>query len=154
MDVADSDSTVTSLDENTENNFCDNPRLDTLAEGIIGIFISTVDQLQERVKATRSTQNILKQNLNTLSTKLKTIDKLQQTPAPLDEYVRKLINVKHKVTVLFNVLNGAQDRLNRIRSQIELEHSRRKAIMEKESSANTSENNSVGTPSSSGPIIN
>lgn len=150
MDLADSESTVTSLDENTEN-FCDNPTRDTLADGIICLFISTVDQLQERVKATRSTQNQLKQNLTSLSAKLKAIDKLQQTPAPLDDYVRKLINVKHKVTVLFNVLNGAQDRLNRVRAQVELENIRRKVLMEKEKEA--AANNTMAS-SSSGTSIN
>lgn len=49
----DSESTVTSLEENTEN-FCDNPTRDILADGIIGLFKSTADQLQERVRTTRS----------------------------------------------------------------------------------------------------
>lgn len=132
----DSESTVTSLDENTEN-FCDNPTRDTLADGIICLFISTVDQLQERVKCTRIVQQQLKQNLTGLSAKLKGIEQLQQTSAPLDEYVRKLINVKHKVTVLFNVLTNAQERLNRIQKQVEIEMARRKALMEKEASGSS-----------------
>ena len=48
----DSESTATSLDENTEN-FCDNPTRDTLAEGLMGLFKPAVDQLDERVRATR-----------------------------------------------------------------------------------------------------
>lgn len=51
MDV-DSESTGTSIDENTEN-FCDNPTRDTLAEGLMGLIKPTVDQLDERVRATR-----------------------------------------------------------------------------------------------------
>lgn len=51
MDV-DSESTATSVDENTEN-FCDNPTRDTLAEGLMGLIKPTVDQLDERVRATR-----------------------------------------------------------------------------------------------------
>lgn len=51
MDV-DSESTATSLDENTEN-FCDNPTRDTLAEGLMGLIKPTVDQLDEGVRATR-----------------------------------------------------------------------------------------------------
>lgn len=51
MDV-DSESTATSIDENTEN-FCENPTRDTLAEGLMGLIKPTVDQLDERVKATR-----------------------------------------------------------------------------------------------------
>lgn len=48
----DSESTVTSLDENTEN-LCDNPTRDTLAEGIVSLFQPIVDQLDERVRSTR-----------------------------------------------------------------------------------------------------
>lgn len=48
----DSDSTVTSIDENTEN-LCDNPTRDTLAEGIVSLFQPIIDQLDERVRSTR-----------------------------------------------------------------------------------------------------
>lgn len=48
-----SDSTITSLDENTEENLCDNPTRDTLAEGLISLFQPVVDQLDERVRSTR-----------------------------------------------------------------------------------------------------
>ena len=48
----DSESTVTSLDENTEN-LCDNPTRDTLADGLISLFKPVVDQLDERVRTTR-----------------------------------------------------------------------------------------------------
>lgn len=51
MDI-DSESTATSVDENTEN-FCENPTRDTLAEGLMGLIKPTVDQLDERVRATR-----------------------------------------------------------------------------------------------------
>lgn len=46
--------------------------------------------------------------LDTLSAKLKAIQKSQETPVVFEEYVRKLINVKHKVTVIYNVLNTSQ----------------------------------------------
>lgn len=48
----DSDSTLTSLDENTEN-LCDNPTRDTLAEGIVSLFQPIIDQLDDRVRSTR-----------------------------------------------------------------------------------------------------
>lgn len=51
MDI-DSESTATSVDENTEN-FCENPTRDTLTEGLMGLIKPTVDQLEERVRATR-----------------------------------------------------------------------------------------------------
>lgn len=48
----DTESTTTSADENT-GNLCDNPTRDTLAEGLLGLLKPTVDQLDERVRATR-----------------------------------------------------------------------------------------------------
>lgn len=48
----DTDSTLTSLDENTEN-LCDNPTRDTLAEGIVSLFQPIIDKLDDRVRATR-----------------------------------------------------------------------------------------------------
>lgn len=54
----DSDSTITSLGENTEN-LCDNPTRDTLAEGLISLFQPIVDQLDERVRSTRSVEKCI-----------------------------------------------------------------------------------------------
>lgn len=51
MDV-DSESTATSVDDITEN-CCENPTRDTLAEGLMGLIKPTIDNLDERVKATR-----------------------------------------------------------------------------------------------------
>lgn len=48
----DSESTVTSIDENTEN-LCENPARDTLADGLINLFKPIVDQLDDRVRTTR-----------------------------------------------------------------------------------------------------
>lgn len=52
MDV-DSESTATSIDDENTENFCDNPTRDALAEGLMGLIKPTVDQLDERVRATR-----------------------------------------------------------------------------------------------------
>lgn len=53
----DSDSTVTSADENTEH-LCDNPTRDTIAEGIVSLFQPIVDRLDDRVRSTRYVQFI------------------------------------------------------------------------------------------------
>lgn len=52
MDRDDSESTTSLEEENTEN-FCDNPTRDTLAEGLMGLFKPAIDQLDEKVRATR-----------------------------------------------------------------------------------------------------
>lgn len=52
MDI-DSESTATSIDDENTENFCDNPTRDALAEGLMGLIKPTVDQLDERVRATR-----------------------------------------------------------------------------------------------------
>lgn len=48
----DTASTTTSVEDNT-GNLLDNPTRDTLAEGLLGLLKPTVDQLDERVRATR-----------------------------------------------------------------------------------------------------
>lgn len=45
-------STNTSVDDKTED-FCQNPTRDTLAEGLMYLLKPTIDQLDERVHATR-----------------------------------------------------------------------------------------------------
>lgn len=45
-------STNTSVDDKTED-FCENPTRDTLAEGLMCLLKPTIDQLDERVRATR-----------------------------------------------------------------------------------------------------
>ncbi|XP_044265160.1 SNAPIN protein homolog [Tribolium madens] len=127
MDV-DSESPGTSIDENTEN-FCDNPTRDTLAEGLMGLIKPTVDQLDERVRATRISQLELKQCIETLCEELKKINESQQSTVDLDAYVKKLINAKQRVTVLSNILQNVQDRLNKVHSSIEKETVKRKIIL-------------------------
>jgi hypothetical protein len=51
MDL-DTESTTTSVDDKTED-FCENPTRDTLAEGLMCLLKPTIDQLDERVRATR-----------------------------------------------------------------------------------------------------
>jgi len=48
----DTASTNTSNDDKTDD-FCDNPTRDTLADGLMCLLKPTVDQLDERVRATR-----------------------------------------------------------------------------------------------------
>ncbi|KAK4884957.1 hypothetical protein RN001_001228 [Aquatica leii] len=125
----DSQSTATSVDENTEN-FCDNPTRDTLAEGLMGLIKPTVDQLDERVRATRISQLELKQHIESLTEELKKISEAQQTSVDLDAYVKKLINAKHRVTILTNILQSAQERLNRVHQSIERETIKRKVLLD------------------------
>ncbi|XP_018327187.1 SNAPIN protein homolog [Agrilus planipennis] len=132
-----SESTTTSVDDNTEN-FCDNPTRDALTEGLMGLIKPTVDQLDERVRATRLSQLELKTCIESLSEELKTIASSQQSIVDLDPYVKKLMNAKHKVTVLTNVLQSAQDRLNRIHQSIEKETVKRKVILESTSDGQSS----------------
>ncbi|KAF2883550.1 hypothetical protein ILUMI_22614 [Ignelater luminosus] len=136
MDV-DSESTATSVDENTEN-FCDNPTRDTLAEGLMGLIKPTVDQLDERVRATRISQLELKQCIESLSEELKKISETQQVTVDLDVYVKKLMNAKHRVTVLTNVLQSAQERLNKVHQSIERETVKRKVLLETSNEGQTS----------------
>ncbi|KAL1502164.1 hypothetical protein ABEB36_007350 [Hypothenemus hampei] len=125
---ADTESTATSIDENTEN-FCENPTRDTIAEGLMGLIKPTVDQLDERVRATRISQLELKQCIESLSEELKKISKSQQQSVDLDVYLKKLINAKQRVSVLSNILQNAQERLNKVHMSIDKETVKRKVLL-------------------------
>lgn len=56
----------------------------------------------------RSSQQELSKQLDALIIKLRSIEEIQQTSPELESYVHKLINIKHKVTVIYSVLQGAQ----------------------------------------------
>nr|XP_022912949.1 SNAPIN protein homolog [Onthophagus taurus] len=129
MDV-DSESTATSIDDENTENFCDNPTRDTLAEGLMGLIKPTVDQLDERVKATRLSQIELKQCIDSLGDQLKNISDSQQSTIDLDVYVKKLQNAKNRVTILTNILQHAQDRLNKVHQSIERETIKRKVMVD------------------------
>lgn len=53
-------------------------------------------------------QTDLSQQLDSLSKRLKEIEELQGAIPDFNEKVKKLINVKHKVTVITNVLQASQ----------------------------------------------
>ncbi|XP_067014922.1 SNAPIN protein homolog [Anabrus simplex] len=125
----DTESTTTSVDDKTED-FCENPTRDTLAEGLMCLLKPTIDQLDERVRATRISQVELKQQIEGLADELKKISEAQQCPLDLDVYVRKLMNAKLKVTVVSNILQTAQDRLNKVHVMIAKESARRRALLE------------------------
>ncbi|XP_067623365.1 SNAPIN protein homolog [Eurosta solidaginis] len=131
----DSDSTVTSLDENTEN-FCTNPSRDILAEGIVNLFKPSVEKLDEQIQATRASQIELRKQLDTLSLQLVEIEKAQHNIPEFSSKIKELINVKHKVTVITNILSTSQERLSGLYKLIEKEQRRRQALLDSAISTN------------------
>ncbi|KAG8300744.1 hypothetical protein J6590_069803 [Homalodisca vitripennis] len=126
-------STNTSVDDKTED-FCENPTRDTLAEGLMCLLKPTIDQLDERVRATRISQLELKQQIEDLSEELKKISAEQSCPLALEAYTNKLTNTRHKITVISNILQTAQERLHKVQSLGKFESERVKTLMEPSSS--------------------
>lgn len=59
----------------------------------------------------RIAQQELSEQLDSLIAQLRSIEDIQQTSPQFGAYVHKLINIKHKVTVVYSVLQGAQVRV-------------------------------------------
>lgn len=78
----------------------------------------------------RISQIELKQCIESLSEELKKLSDSQKPTVDLDVYVKKLINAKHRVTVLSNILQNAQERLNKVHQSLERETIKRKALLE------------------------
>jgi hypothetical protein len=64
--------------------------------GVMACFIHRISQVE------------LKQQIEILSEELKKISESQQCPLDIDQYIRKLINAKLKVTVVSNILQTVQ----------------------------------------------
>lgn len=127
-------STNTSVDDKTED-FCENPTRDTLAEGLMCLLKPTIDQLDERVRATRISQLELKQQLEGLAEELKKIAAEQNCPLALEAYTNKLTNARNKITVVSNILQTAQERLHKVQAQMTRETARRRALLEPSASS-------------------
>ncbi|KZC08370.1 PREDICTED: SNAPIN protein homolog [Dufourea novaeangliae] len=128
MDV-DTASDNTSIDDKIDD-FCENPTRDALTEGLMSLLKPTVDQLDERIRATRICQIELKQQIESLTEELQRINEALQCPLETDSYVKKLINAKHKITIVSNILQSTQERLNRIHQAVEKNTAKRKALLD------------------------
>lgn len=122
---AETGSTNTSLEDKTDD-FCENPTRDSIAEGLMSLLKPTIDQLDERVRATRVSQLELKSQLDILSEELKKISADQTCPIDLEVYSNKLINSRHKISVVNNILQAAQDRLQKLHNQLSKDIAKRK----------------------------
>ncbi|XP_078043525.1 hemK methyltransferase 2 [Augochlora pura] len=138
MDV-DTASDNTSIDDKIDD-FCENPTRDALTEGLMSLLKPTVDQLDERIRATRICQIELKQQIESLSEELQKINDSLQFPLETDSYVKKLINAKHKITIVSNILYTTQERLNKIHQAVEKNTAKRKALLDHSSSYSNSTN--------------
>ncbi|XP_046402317.1 SNAPIN protein homolog [Ischnura elegans] len=141
----DTESTNTSLDDKTED-YGENPTRDTLAEGFICLLKPTIDQLDERVKATRISQAELKQQIDSLADELRKIAEYHHLSMDLDGYVQKLLGAKRRVTVVTNILQNTQDRLNKVHQLVE--KNEQKHLQE-----NSSVTKSASSPTQTNPSV-
>jgi len=56
-----------------------------------------------------------------------------QYPLETDSYVKKLINAKHKITIVSNILQTTQERLNKVHQAVEKSTAKRKMLLDNSS---------------------
>ena len=79
----------------------------------------------------RISQVELKQQIESLSEELKRISESNvDKELDLDVYVKKLMNVKHKVTVVSNILQNSEERLLKLQQNISKDSTSHKALLE------------------------
>lgn len=127
--MEDTESTNTSLDDRNDD-FYDNSTKYAISGGMMGVFKPAIEQLDERVRSTRISQIELKQQIESLAEDLCKISDAQNMPFELDAYVKKLMNAKRRVMLVNNILQNAQERLNRVHQNVARETARRKALLE------------------------
>ncbi|EGI66932.1 PREDICTED: SNAPIN protein homolog [Acromyrmex echinatior] len=134
MDV-DTASDNTSIDDKIDD-FCENPTRDALTEGLMSLLKPTVDQLDDRIRATRICQIELKQRIESLTEELQKINEALQYPLDTDSYVKKLVNAKHKITIVSNILQSTQECLNKVHQAVEKSTAKRKTLLDNSSAYN------------------
>lgn len=80
----------------------------------------------------------LRGQLDALAAQLRDIEKAQSQIPEFADKVKELLNVKHKVTVISNVLVTSQERLTGLHKLIEKEQRRRQALLDSALSTNIS----------------
>ncbi|GBM52410.1 SNARE-associated protein Snapin [Araneus ventricosus] len=127
--MEDTASTTTSIDDKTDD--CgDSPTRDALAEGLMELLRPSVEQLDDHVRLTLISQKELRQQIESLSEELRQISETYNSMFDLDVYVKKLMNAKRRVMLVNNILQNAQERLNRLHQSIARETAKRKALLE------------------------
>lgn len=64
---------------------------------------------------------------------LQRINEALQYPMETDAYVKKLINAKHKITIVSNILQTTQERLNKIHHAVEKSTAKKKTLLDNSS---------------------
>ncbi|XP_045617607.1 SNARE-associated protein Snapin-like isoform X2 [Procambarus clarkii] len=142
--MADTESSCTSVDDRTEDLV--SPTRDALVDGIVGLLKPCLDQLDDRVRATRVSQSELHQQLEGLAAELSRVQEQTRCPLQLDAYIKKLQNAKRRVVVVNNILQNTQDRLNKLHSQVNKENARRRALLETTSPLSNTPSTSLHAP--------
>ncbi|XP_015925576.1 SNARE-associated protein Snapin [Parasteatoda tepidariorum] len=127
--MEDTASTTTSIDDKTDD-CADSPTRDALAEGLMELLRPSVEQLDDHVRLTLLSQKDLRHQIESLSDELRQISETYSSMFDLDVYVKKLMNAKRRVMLVNNILQNAQERLNRLHQSIARETQRRKALLE------------------------
>ncbi|XP_054919718.1 SNARE-associated protein Snapin isoform X2 [Dermacentor andersoni] len=114
---------TTSIDDRSEA-YSEASARDCLAEGIIGLLLPTVEQIDERVRSTRISQLELRQHIDALAEDLRALSENQQIPYDLDSYVKKLVNAKRRVVLVNSILQNTQE-ITRSTTQLSVSWARR-----------------------------
>jgi len=75
----------------------------------------------------------LKQRIESLTEELQRINEALQYPLDTDSYVKKLVNAKHKITIVSNILQTTQERLNKVHQAVEKSTAKRKTLLDSSS---------------------
>lgn len=83
----------------------------------------------------------MKQQIESLTEELVKISEYLQCPFDLDGYVKKLVNAKQRVTVVSNILQTTQERLNKVHDAVEKDTVKRKALLDHSPVYNSNQSN-------------
>jgi len=100
------------------------------SNGLMNLLTPVVSELDDRVKATRQSQILLRQQIDGLAEDLRALSDGYHTPYDLEPYMRKIQDSRKRVAVVSSILQNAQDRLTKLQRNIAKETERRKSMLE------------------------
>ncbi|XP_046366919.1 SNARE-associated protein Snapin-like [Haliotis rufescens] len=103
---------------------------DAIANGLVDLLKPAVEEIDERVSCVRDGQVELRQQIDCLAEELRKITECEQNPVDLEPYVKKLNTSRRRVTLVNNILQNVQERLNKLHNSVSKETARRKSMLD------------------------
>ena len=104
--------------------------------GLLSVLQPAIESVDAQVQTLRESQLLLRDNIDRLNNDLSIIGEVQKDLPNLEHYVKKLMNIKRRVTTVNSVLVNVQDRVHFLEGRIKREKERKQTLIDLSSTSN------------------